>query len=48
MSGLPDIHPHAVLYTVRFELQGLTGRPSRDAVTADLHEDWLEPANPNR
>jgi nitrile hydratase len=31
------------LYTVRFELQELTGRPTRDCVTADLHEDWLEP-----
>jgi hypothetical protein len=34
------------LYTVRFGLQELTGRPSRDSVTADLHEDWLEPAPP--
>jgi hypothetical protein len=34
------------LYTVRFALQELTGRPSRDYVTADLHEDWLEPARP--
>ena len=34
------------LYTVRFELQELNGRPSRDYVTADLHEDWLEPAHP--
>lgn len=34
------------LYTVRFELQQLTGRRSRDFVTADLHEDWLEPAHP--
>ena len=34
------------LCTVRFELQELTGRPSRDYVTADLHEDWLEPAQP--
>ena len=32
------------LCTVRFELQELTGRPGRDCVTADLHEDWLEPA----
>jgi nitrile hydratase len=36
------------LCTVRFELQELTGRPSRDYVTADLHEDWLEPAPPDR
>jgi len=34
------------LCTVRFELQELTGRPARDYVTADLHEDWLEPAHP--
>jgi hypothetical protein len=34
------------LYTVRFALEELTGRPSRDFVTADLHEDWLEPARP--
>lgn len=39
-----DLYPP--LYTVRFELQELTGRPSRDAVTADLHEDWLKPAHP--
>ena len=31
------------LYTVRFGLQELTGRPGSDRVTADLHEDWLEP-----
>ncbi len=31
------------LYTVRFDLQP-AGRPSNDYVTADLHEDWLEPA----
>jgi nitrile hydratase len=36
------------LYTVRFELQELTGRPTRDRVTADLHEDWLEPGHPGR
>lgn len=36
------------LCTVRFGLQDLTGRPSRDYVTADLHEDWLEPADPLR
>ena len=34
------------LCTVRFGLQELTGRRSRDSVTADLHEDWLEPAHP--
>lgn len=34
------------LCTVRFDLQDLTGRPSRDYLTADLHEDWLEPADP--
>jgi nitrile hydratase subunit beta len=34
------------LCTVRFELQELTDRLSRDYVTADLHEDWLEPAHP--
>lgn len=35
------------LYTVRFGLHELTGRPSPDYVTADLHEDWLEPAHPD-
>jgi nitrile hydratase subunit beta len=34
------------LCTVRFELHELTGRQSLDCVTADLHEDWLEPAHP--
>jgi hypothetical protein len=34
---------YPLLCTVRFEFQELTGRPSRDCVTADLHEDWLEP-----
>ncbi|MDR0341946.1 MAG: hypothetical protein LBI49_02325, partial [Nocardiopsaceae bacterium] len=35
------------LCSVRFALQELTGRPSRDYVTADLHEDWVEPAHPD-
>ena len=47
---IPNPLDHRELYpplcTVRFELQELTGRPSRDRVTADLHEDWLEPARP--
>ena len=34
------------LCTVRFELQEVTGRRSRDRVTADLHEDWLEAVHP--
>lgn len=37
-----DLYPP--LCTVRFALQDLTERPGRDFVTADLHEDWLEPA----
>lgn len=37
-----DLYPP--LCTVRFALQDLTGRPSRDFVAADLHEEWLEPA----
>ncbi len=39
-----DLYPP--LYTVRFELQELTGCPRRDFVTADLHADWLESAHP--
>ena len=34
------------LCTVRFGLRELTGRPGSDYFTADLHEDWLEPAHP--
>ncbi len=36
---------YAPLCTVRFALQDLTGRPSHDFVTADLHEEWLELAS---
>jgi nitrile hydratase len=39
--------PYPPLCTVRFGLQELTGRPGPDYVTADLHEDWLEPAHRN-
>lgn len=34
------------LYSVRFPLPELTGRPGRDHVTADVHEDWLEALPP--
>ncbi len=44
---IPNPLDHRELYpplcTVRFSLQDLTGRPSRDFITADLHEEWLEP-----
>jgi hypothetical protein len=32
------------LYTISFEVSEITGRPSRDRVAADLHEEWLDPA----
>ena len=45
---MPNPLDHRQLYpplcTVRFALRDVSGRPSRDFVTADLHEDWLEPA----
>lgn len=45
---IPNPLDHRGLYpplcTVRFGLDELTGQPSRDMVTADLHEEWLEPA----
>jgi nitrile hydratase subunit beta len=34
------------LCTVVFTITELTGRQSRDRVAADLHEEWLEPAQP--
>jgi nitrile hydratase len=45
---IPNPLDHRQLYpplcTVRFALRDVSGRPSRDFVTADLHEDWLEPS----
>ncbi len=32
--------PYPPLYTVEFDL----GQASRSQISADLHEDWLEPA----
>jgi nitrile hydratase len=36
------VYPY--LYTVSFEVSELTGKPSKDRVKADLHEEWLDPA----
>lgn len=32
------------LYTLEFEVRDLFGGSGRDRVTADIHEEWLEPA----
>ena len=37
-----DLYPP--LYSVVFEVAQLYGTPSRDRLSVDLHEDWLEPA----
>jgi hypothetical protein len=47
LHGLvPNPFDHRGVYpplcTVQFEFEELTGRPSRDRLTADIHEDWLE------
>ena len=36
--------PYPSLYTVVFDLESLSGRPSPDQVCVELHEDWLEAA----
>jgi hypothetical protein len=32
------------LYTISFDVSEISGKPSRDRVLLDLHEEWLEPA----
>jgi nitrile hydratase len=32
------------LYSVRFDVRAVFGGTSRDTLSVDLHEDWLEPA----
>lgn len=42
-NPLDHHHPYPPLYTIVFRVEELTGRRGPDLVTADLHEEWLEP-----
>jgi hypothetical protein len=43
-NPLDHHHPYPPLYTIVFRVVDLSGKTSLDLVTADLHEEWLEPA----
>lgn len=43
-NPLDHHHPYPPLYTIVFRVEDLTGRTTPDLITADLHEEWLEPA----
>jgi nitrile hydratase len=36
------VYPY--LYTIAFDVAEITGKASKDRVTLDLHEEWLDPA----
>lgn len=42
-NPLDHHNPYPPLYTIAFRVEDLSGRPGPDLVTADLHEEWLEP-----
>lgn len=42
-NPLDHHQPYPPLYSVIFPVTAPSGRPGRDAVVADLHEEWLEP-----
>ncbi len=44
LSGLPKIHLYQVLFTMDEAWQGKGKYGSRDTITADIYETWLDPA----
>jgi hypothetical protein len=42
-NPLDHHHPYPPLYTIVFRVADLSGMTGADLVTADLHEEWLEP-----
>lgn len=43
VNPLDHHDPYPPLYTVEFRVEDLSGVVGPDLVTADLHEEWLEP-----
>lgn len=44
-NGLDHRGLYPPLCTVQFDIAELTGRQGSEVVTADLHEEWLTPAD---
>ena len=44
VNPLDHHQPYPPLYTIVFRVADLSGNTTPDLVTADLHEEWLEPA----
>jgi nitrile hydratase subunit beta len=42
-NPLDHRHPYPPMYTVVFGIRDLFGTPTRDEVTVEVHEEWLEP-----
>lgn len=42
-NPLDHHHPYPPLYTIVFRVADLSGKASADLVTADIHEEWLQP-----
>ncbi len=48
VNPLDHHQPYPPLYTVEFTIEDLFGLEGEDLVTADLHDEWLEPAEADR